>query len=116
RSRDDLAGRAEAALDGVRPDEGLYERMVAQALDRRDLAVDTVRERDARELRHAVDLDGARPAMALVARDLRPRQADLLAQDVGAARAPGDVEHVLLAVHRQVDFAHRDVTATVSAI
>jgi hypothetical protein len=90
--------------------------VVAQALDRRDLALDRVRECDAGESRHAVDLDRTGAAVALVARDLRPGQAELLAQGVGEARPDGNVEDVLAAVDGQAHFAHEDVTATVSAI
>ena len=74
RRRDDLPRRAEAALDRVGADERVDERMVAQALDRRHLALDRVRERDAREPRHAVDLHRAGAAVALVAGDLRAGQ------------------------------------------
>ena len=46
----DLAGRAEAALEGVRAYERVDERMVAQPLDRRHVApADGVDERDARK-------------------------------------------------------------------
>src|SRR6185437_4510070 len=89
--RDDLAGRAEAALDGVGADERLDERVLAEPLDRRHLAVDRVRERDAREPRHAVDLHGAGTAVALVAGDLRPGQAELLPQNLREARPDGSV-------------------------
>src|SRR5262249_13177749 len=114
--RDDLSGRAVAALDGVGPDERLDEWVLAQPFDRRHLALDRVRERDAREPRHAVDLDGAGAAVALVARDLRSRQLELLAQHVREARADGGVEDVLLAVDGEAELAHAEVTATVSAI
>ena len=81
-------GRAEAALERVAADERVDERVVAQALDRRHLAVaDGVRERDAREHRHAVELHGARAAVALAAGDLRPGQAEVVAQH--ARRASG---------------------------
>ena len=114
--RDDLAGCAEPALDCVGADEGLDERMLAQTLDRRHLALDRVREGDARETRHAVDLDGAGTAVTLVAGDLRPGQSQLLAEDVREARPDWRVEDVLFAVHGEADFAHVAVTATVSAI
>ena len=68
------------------------------------------------EPRHAVNLDGAGAAMPLVAGDLRPRQPELLAQDVRKARPHRRVEHVLAAVHGQPELAHIEVTATVSAI
>jgi hypothetical protein len=90
--------------------------MLAQALDRRHLALDRVREGDARESRHAVDLDGAGAAVTLVAGDLRPGEPEPLAQDVCQARSDRRVEDVLAAVHRQPQLVHVDVTATVSAI
>ena len=113
---DDLARRAEAALDGVGADERVDERVVAQPLDRRHFAVDRVRERDAGEPRHTVDLHGARAAMSLCARDLRPRQAESVAKDGREARPDRGVEDVLLAVDFEPDLAHAVVTATVSAI
>jgi len=114
--RDDLARSAEPALDGVGAHERVHERMVAEPLDRRHLAVDSVRERDAGEPRHAVDLDGARAAVTFVACDLRSGQPELLAQHVREARPDRCVEDVLAAVHGQPELAHVDVTATVSAI
>src|SRR5204863_363406 len=97
-------------------DERLDQRVLAKPLDRRHLAVDRVRERDTGEPRHAVDLDCAGAAVPLVARDLRPRQAELLPQDVRETRPDRSVEDVLAAVHREAQLAHVDVTATVSAI
>ena len=87
-------GRAEAALHRVGADERVDERMLAQPLDRRHLALDEVRERDARERRHAVDLHGAGAAVALVARDLRAGEPEPLAQHVRQALAERRVDGV----------------------
>ena len=54
--------------------------------------------------------------MSLVARDLRPGQPELLAQDVRKTRSDGHVEDVLASVHGEAQLAHEEVTATVSAI
>jgi hypothetical protein len=79
--RDDLPRRAEAALERVGADEGIDERVLLQPLDRRHLALaDRVHERDAAQNRDTVELDGAGAAMALAAGDLRPRQAEIVAQ------------------------------------
>jgi hypothetical protein len=84
RGRDDLARGAEAALERVRADERVHERVVVQALDRRHLALaDGVHQRDAGEHGHAVELDGARAAVALPAGDLRPGQPQRSAQRLG---------------------------------
>src|SRR4029077_4667091 len=85
----DLAGRAEPALHRVGLDECADERMVTQTLDRGDLTVDVVGERDARQHRYAVDLHRARSAMPLVARDLRAGEAKLLAEELREARPDG---------------------------
>jgi hypothetical protein len=100
--RDDLAWGAEAALERVGADERADERMVAEALDRRHLSVaHGVDERDAAERRRAVELDGARAAMALAAGDLRPRQAELVAQRLGQRLADRCLELVVVAVDAQ---------------
>jgi len=79
----DLPRRAEAALHRIGAHERIDHRMVAQALDRRHAPTgDAVGERDARKCRLAVDEHRARAAVTLVARDLRPRQADVLAQEL----------------------------------
>src|SRR6476619_3698920 len=81
--RDDLPRCAEAALERVGADERLHEGMVAQPFDGRHLALaDGVDQRDARERGRAVEQHGAGAAVSLAARDLRPRQAELAAEDV----------------------------------
>src|SRR5262245_16279616 len=76
-------GRAEPALErGVAP-ERLLQRPPRQALDRADLgAVHLHREREAAANRAAVELDGARPADAVLAADVRPGQAERVAEEV----------------------------------
>ena len=82
--RDDLSGRAEPALDGVGADERSNQRVVTETFDRRYFTIaDRVHKCDARERRHAVELDGARTAMPLAARDLRAREAEVFAQYLG---------------------------------
>ena len=82
------------------------ERVLAQPLDRRHLAAaDRVDERDAREHGHAVELDRAGAAVALVARDLRPRQAEVVAQHVRERAPDRRVDLVGVAVDRQPDCA-----------
>lgn len=82
--RDDLSGRAEPALDRVGANERSDQRVVTETFDRRYFAIaDRVHERDARERRHAVELDGAGTAVPLAARDLRAREAEVFAQDLG---------------------------------
>jgi hypothetical protein len=99
RRRDDLSGRAEAALQGVGLDERVDERVLAQPLDGGDLSLpDRVQERDAREDGDAVELDGARAAVTLVARDLRSRQADLLTERLRKRTADRRVEPEALSV------------------
>ena len=95
-------------------DERLDERVVAQALDRRHLAVaDRVHERDAREHRYAVELDRAGAAVALAAGDLRAGQAELVAQGVGERRPDRGVDLVAAAVDAQL--RQPTVTARMSA-
>ena len=82
--RDDLARRAEPALDGVGANERSNQRVVTKTLDRGHLAIaDRVHERYARERRHAVKLDGASTAVPLAARDLRASEPEVFAQDLG---------------------------------
>jgi hypothetical protein len=58
--------------------------VVAKTFDRRHLAIaDRVDERDARQRRDTVELDGARTAMSLAARDLRAGEPEVFAQDLG---------------------------------
>ena len=82
--RHDLTRCAEAALERIRPDERVDERMVAEALDRRYLALaDSVGEGDARKSRLSVEKDRARAAMALAAGDLGTGEPKILAQKLG---------------------------------
>jgi hypothetical protein len=54
--------------------------VVAETFDRRHLTIaDRVHERDARERRDTVELDGARTAVSLAARDLRAREPEVFA-------------------------------------
>jgi len=102
RGRDDLSRRAEPRLDGIGLHERLDERVIAETLDRRHLAVDGVHERDARERRDAVDEDGAGAAVTLAARDLRPGQPDVLAQDLRERATDGGLDRVPTAVDREL--------------
>src|SRR5439155_22618594 len=96
---DDLTRSAEPALDGVRPYEGVNQRMVAKTLDGRHLAgADGVHERDAGQRRHAVELHGAGTAVSLATRHLRPGEAEVLTQDLGERPPDRRVEGVRLAV------------------
>jgi len=71
---------AKPALDGVGPNERSDQRVVAETFDRRHLAIaDRVHERDARERRDTVELDGARTAVSLAARDLRAGEPEVFA-------------------------------------
>ena len=82
--RDDLSGRAEPALNGVGANERSDQRVVAKTFDRRHLTItDGVYERDARERRDTVELDGARTAVSLAAGDLRAGEREVFAQDLG---------------------------------
>ena len=96
RGRDDEPGRAEAALHRARVDERLLHRVQlvagAEALDRDDLvAVRLRREHEARADELAVEQHGAGAALALLARVLRARQPEPLAQRVEQALALPDV-------------------------
>ena len=83
RRRDDLTRCAEPALEGVCPHEGVDERVVAEPLDRRHLAlVERRSQRDAREDGVSVEEHGAGAAMAFAAADLRAGQAQILSQDL----------------------------------
>ena len=117
RRRDDLAGRAEAALERVLLDERALQRrqraLVAEALDRRDLAaIGLGGEQDAREHRAPVDEHRAGAAGALGAGDLRAREAGLVAQHLRERRALGSACAPLAPVERERDLAH---ASTVSA-
>ena len=81
--RNDLPGRAKPALDGVGANERSDQRVVPETFDRRYLAIaDRVHERDTRERRDTVELDGACTAVSLAARDLRTRESEVFAQDL----------------------------------
>src|SRR5712691_309883 len=104
----DLAGRAEAALEGVGVDERALHRMelavLRDPLDGLDgLSFAGDGERHARVDGTAVDEDGARAARAFVADLLCSRQAERFAQRVedGAARRRSYRDR--LAVHRKRD-------------
>ena len=105
--RDDLARRAEAALERVLLDERPLQRrqraLVAEALDRRRRRALGLRgEQDAREHRAPVDEHGAGAAGALGAGDLRAREADLVAQHLGERRALGRARPPLAPVQLSV--------------
>jgi hypothetical protein len=103
RRRDDLTRRAEPALHGVSPYEGVDQRMVAKTFDGRHLAVaDGVNEGDARKRRHAVELHGACTAMSFATRHLRPGEAEVLAQDLRERPTDRRVEGVRFAVDTQL--------------
>src|SRR4029077_18521807 len=77
--RHDHARGAEAALEAMLIPERLLQRMerrsVCQALDRRDLGAIGLDGEDRSGLHAvAVHLDGARPAVARVATEMRPRE------------------------------------------
>jgi hypothetical protein len=58
--------------------------VVAKTFDRRHLAIaDRMHEHDARERRDTVELDGARAAVSLAARDLRAGEPEVFAQNLG---------------------------------
>ena len=101
--RDDLAGSAEPALERVRADERIHQRVVAEPFDRRHLALaDGVHERDAREDRHAVELDGARAAVALTAGDLGTGQRERPAERLGQRLAYRSLDLVPRTVDQQL--------------
>ena len=115
RRRDDLPRRAEPALQRVGAHERVDERMLAEPLDRRDLAaVDRVHERDARQHGHAVELNRARAAVPFAARDLRSGEAEVAAQRVCERAADGRLEAVELAVDGELNQSP-EVSARMSA-
>ena len=80
---DDQAWRAEAALHGPRLDERALHLLRVNAFDRDHLTpVRLAGEDEARAHQRAVEVDGARSALALLARVLRAIQAEPLAEDV----------------------------------
>ena len=101
--RDDLSGRAEPALDGVGANERRDQRVVAETFDRRHLAIaDGVHERDTRQRRDTVELDGARTAMSLAAGDLRTRESEVFTQDLREGAADRRVNRILVAVDTEL--------------
>ena len=101
-------GRAEAALQPVLGLEPLLNRVqrpvLHHSLDRGDLtAVRLHREEGARLDRRAVEPHGARPAARRVAADVRPGQAERLAQEVDEQQARLDVDRVRHAVDGDFD-------------
>src|SRR5919204_1982671 len=104
----DLPRRAKAALQCVRADEGVDERVVPKSLDRRHLALaDGVNERDAGVDRHAVELNGARAAVAFAARDLRSGESEVEPQRLRERLADGRID----AVNRAIDVQLKQPTA-----
>jgi hypothetical protein len=106
--RDDQAGRAEPALHGT----GLRERLLhrvqlpvpREPLDRDDVVAVGLRgENETRADELAVEQHRARAALALLARVLRARQAEPLAQREEQALALPELGLTLLAVDRQLD-------------
>src|SRR5207253_2071887 len=77
-------GSAEAALQGVMRAERLMQPPPLEPLDGANLTpVGLDGKRQARADGDAVELDGARAADAVLAADVRPRQAALVPQEVG---------------------------------
>src|SRR5262249_47202877 len=109
---DDQAGSAEPALHRTRLDERLLHRVellaVGQPLDRDDRAALGLAARDqARADEDTVEVDRARPALALLAGVLGAGQPEPLAQHVEQALAgPHIVGDALVAVHRAADSHH----------
>src|SRR5438094_7421138 len=104
RCGDDLARRAEAALEGVCADERVDQRMFGKALDRRHLSVmEDVDEGDAGENRHAVELDRAGAAVPFATGDLHAGQAEVEPQRVGKRAPDGRLELVGVTVDRELD-------------
>src|SRR5919109_3208022 len=98
--------RAEAALERVALPEGLLERMqlalARETLDRRDLApVGLDREHGARLHREPVEVDRAGAAERRVAADLRPGEAEVVAEEVDEQRPGLDLRLVPDAVDGQ---------------
>ena len=115
RHRHDEPGRAEPALQAMAvAKRRLHRRQLAvgpgDALDRRDVgAVGLHREHQARAHRRAVDEHRARTAHAVLATEVRPGEAALLAQEVRERRARFDGRVPGLTVDRELhgDVSHR---------
>ena len=111
RAADQHARRAVAALQRVLGGKGGaqfgHQRVVVEAFDGAHVgAVAGDREGDAGARRRAVDLQRAGAADALLAAEMGPGQALLLAQEVGKMRARLDVGSTGLAVDDQGDRRH----------
>jgi len=111
--------RAEAALEAVVVAECLLQRVQPlgrgrEALHRRDLVpVRLHREHQAGARRLPVDEDRARAADAVLAAEVRPREPERPAQEIGERQAYVDAALVALAVDRHGDvprLAHRDLS------
>ena len=105
---DDEARRAEAALHRARVGERLLHRVqgaiAAEALDRDDVVPVGLRgEDEARAHELAVEEDGARAALALLARVLRAGELEPVAERREEALAGPDVGLAPLAVDRELD-------------
>src|SRR5712691_2994871 len=101
--RHDHAGRAEAALEPVLVPErllqGMQRRSLGQALDRRDLRPIALDGEDRAGLHTvAVELDGARPAVAGVAADMGPGEPRQIADVLHQQQARLDLVLVLGAI------------------
>ena len=106
-------GRAVAALEGVVLVEGLLERrqvaVAGEALDRRDLrALGLDREQHAALHRLAVQMHRAGAAVARVAADVRPREPEVVADEVDEEAPRRHLELDLLAVDLERDGHARD--------
>src|SRR6185312_1259068 len=109
--RDDKAGRAKPALQGVTFLEGLLEGaqppVRGQAFDRRDLtAVELRRQEQARANRRVVEQDRAGAADAVLATDVRAVQTEVVPEKVRGERSGLDVPLVGPAVDFDTDALH----------
>src|SRR5262245_37792417 len=106
----DLTVLAEAAGGDLLVDPRLLQRMelavVAQPLERGDLAAHRGGWGDTRADRRPVDDDRAGPALAEPAAEFRPLQGEIVAKDVQERRRRFDVDRMRRAVHFERDGAH----------
>src|ERR687888_802740 len=112
--------RAEAALERVALPEGLLQRMelaaLREALDRRDLAaVGLDREHGAGLHRVPVEMDRAGAAERRVAADLRPGEAEVVAEEVDEQRPRLDLRLVPDAVDGERNRYHQASSQTSAA-
>jgi hypothetical protein len=108
RGRDDLPGRAEAALERVGADERIDERVVGETFDRSHRAVaDRVGERDAGEDQDAVELNRAGAAVALAASDLGAGEAEVEPQDLGEGALDRRVQPAAVTVDGESELRQR---------